>query len=203
MRFWKGIWTSIVAGMILTSAAMAEEYSLQYFLAKASSENHELSKEEKDALLNRVEGVLDQVQRAHRRMVQTILSGEMDIRYQEGRYWMSKLGGDQTSIDAGLEQLRALKGKPTLVAPSIVLYKSLKDLSLNFNGYNNMPAFSGLVGDLAPEVELWADPVFYKLYLLPLAELKDKEPREPETQPAPSEKKTNSKTKTPPKGSRK
>jgi hypothetical protein len=56
---------------------------------------------------------------------------------------------------------------------SIRLYKSLKDLSSNFNAYNNMPSFSALVGDLAPDMELWVDPVFYKLYLLPLAHLKD------------------------------
>jgi hypothetical protein len=36
-----------------------------------------------------------------------------------------------------------------------------------------MPSFSALVGDLAPDMELWVDPVFYKLYLLPLAHLKD------------------------------
>jgi len=34
---------------------------------------------------------------------------------------------------------------------------------------------SAYVGDLAPEIELWNDPVFYKLYLLALAILKDKD----------------------------
>jgi hypothetical protein len=34
---------------------------------------------------------------------------------------------------------------------------------------------SGYVGDLAPEIELWADPVFYKLYLLSLAASRDKD----------------------------
>jgi hypothetical protein len=66
-----------------------------------------------------------------------------------------------------------LREKPTHLIGSIKLYKSLKDLSSNFNAYNNMPLFSALVGDLAPEMELWADPVFYRLYLLPLARLKD------------------------------
>jgi hypothetical protein len=54
-----------------------------------------------------------------------------------------------------------------------------------------MPPFSALVGDLAPEIELWADPVFYKLYLLPLARLKDVETKtiQKETKPTQKEKK--------------
>jgi len=46
------------------------------------------------------------------------------------------------------------------------------------------------VGDLAPEIELWADPVFYKLYLLPIARSKDVETKVPqkEKKPAPKEK---------------
>jgi hypothetical protein len=66
-----------------------------------------------------------------------------------------------------------LKEKPTYLVASVKLYKFLKDISSNFNAYNNMPSFSALVGDFAPEMELWADPIFYKLYLLPLAHLKD------------------------------
>ena len=47
--------------------------------------------------------------------------------------------------------------------------------------------FSAFVGDLAPEIELWTDPVFYKLYLLPLAHSKDmeKEPPQREKKPIP------------------
>jgi hypothetical protein len=54
-----------------------------------------------------------------------------------------------------------------------------------------MPSFSASVGDLAPELELWADPVFYQLYLLPLARLKDVEKGPPpkEKKPTPAVKK--------------
>jgi hypothetical protein len=38
-----------------------------------------------------------------------------------------------------------------------------------------MALLSAYVGDLAPEIGLWADPVFYKLYLVSLAASKDKE----------------------------
>jgi hypothetical protein len=67
----------------------------------------------------------------------------------------------------------------------------LKGLSSNFNAYNNLPSFSALVGDFAPEVELWADPVFYELCLLPLARLKDVEKVPPQKgqRPAPRGKK--------------
>jgi hypothetical protein len=83
-----------------------------------------------------------------------------------------------------------LREKPNHLVASIKLYKSLKDLSENFNAYNNMPSFSALVGDLAPEMELWADPVFYKLYLLPLARSKDVELRVPQKEKkAPSKEK--------------
>jgi hypothetical protein len=82
-----------------------------------------------------------------------------------------------------------LKEKPNHLAASIKLYKSLRDLSVNFNAYNNMPLLSAYVGDLAPEIELWADPVFYKLYLLPLTVLMDKdiekESRKIEKKPVP------------------
>jgi hypothetical protein len=64
----------------------------------------------------------------------------------------------------------------------------LEDLSENFNAYNNLPSFSALVGDLAPEMELWADPVFYKLYLLPLARSKDGETKVPQREKKPTSK---------------
>jgi hypothetical protein len=41
------------------------------------------------------------------------------------------------------------------------------------------------VGDFAPEMELWADPVFYKLYLLPLARSKDVEKELPQKEKKP------------------
>jgi hypothetical protein len=69
---------------------------------------------------------------------------------------------------------------------SVILFKNLKDLASNLSSYNNMPSFSAYVGDLAPELELWTDPVFYQLYLLPLAKLKNVEPKIAEPKPAPS-----------------
>jgi hypothetical protein len=98
---------------------------------------------------------------------------------------------DQGSIETGIQQIKSLREKPTRLVASVKLYKSLKDLSENFNAYNNLPSFSALVGDLAPEIELWADPVFYKLYLLPLAHSKDVEkvPPQKEQKPVPKEKK--------------
>ena len=97
------------------------------------------------------------------------------MEYQEGRFWMAKLEEDRGSIETGMQQLKLLKEKPDHLAGSIKLYKSLRDLSVNLNAYNNMPLLSAYVGDLAPEIELWVDPVFYKLYLLALAILKDKD----------------------------
>ena len=98
---------------------------------------------------------------------------------------MSKLDKDRESIEVGIEQIKLLREKPMHLIASIKLYKSLKDLSSNYNACNNMPAFSAHVGDLAPEMELWADPVFYILYLLPLAEARGPEaktpPKKPET----------------------
>jgi hypothetical protein len=92
-----------------------------------------------------------------------------------------------------MQQLKLLKEKPNHLAGSIKLYKSLRDLSVNFNAYNNMPLLSAYVGDLAPEIELWADPVFYKLYLLSLAASRDremdKELPKTEKKPAPKDKK--------------
>jgi len=117
--------------------------------------------------------------------MQAIQTGEMDIRYQEGKFWMSKLEEDRGSIDMGIQQLKLLKEKPTNLVASIKLYKSLKDLSSNLNAYNNMPSFSAFVGDLAPEMELWIDPIFYKLYLLPLAHSKDTETKPPQKEKAP------------------
>jgi hypothetical protein len=135
--------------------------------------------------------VMRQAKQIHSKLIQVIQTGETEIRYQEGRFWMSKLEEDQGSIENGIQQIKLLREKPTHLVAAIRLYKSLKDLSSNFNAYNNMPSFSALVGDLAPEMELWADPVFYKLYLLPLAHLKDVEraPPQKEKKPAPKVKK--------------
>jgi hypothetical protein len=165
----------IILFLGLASLGHTEDFSLQYFLAKASTKEYEPSKKEKAELLDRMNEMLEKTQQVHKNLVQAIQGGEITMEYQEGRFWMAKLEEDRGSIETGIQQLKLLKGKPNHLAGSIKLYKSLRDLSVNFNAYNNMPLLSAYVGDLAPEMELWADPVFYKLYLLPLAVLKDKE----------------------------
>jgi len=134
---------------------------------------------------------LEKTQQVHKNLVQAILGGEITMEYQEGKFWMAKLEEDRGSIETGMQQLKLLKEKPNHLAGSIKLYKSLRDLSVNFNAYNNMPLLSAYVGDLAPEIELWADPVFYKLYLLSLAASKEMgtEPPKKEKPPIPKEKK--------------
>jgi len=187
MRYQKRFLGLAILFFGLVCVVIAEDYHLQYFLTKISSQTDELSKNERIELLNRIEEVMRQAKQIHSKLVQAIQTGEMEIRYQEGRFWMSKLEEDQGSIENGIQQIKLLRQKPMHLVASIKLYKSLKDLSSNFNAYNNMPSFSALLGDLAPEMELWADPVFYKLYLLPLAHLKDVEkgPPQKETKPAP------------------
>jgi hypothetical protein len=174
----------------MASLAEADEYHLQYFLGKASSKTIELSKKEKAELVNQLDRVMKQAQTIRMKLIQAIQIGESDVRYQEGKFWMSKLEEDKDSIETGIQQIKLLKERPTHLMASIKLYKSLRDLSSNFNAYNNMPSFSALVGDLAPEMELWVDPVFYKLHLLPLARSKDAEVKAPprEKKPVPKEK---------------
>ena len=175
----------LVLLFVFASPLFGENDHLQHFLNKATSKSPELSKKEKADLLDRIEEILGRGQQIHARLTQIIQSGETDLRYQEGRYWMSKLERDRESIEVGMEQVKLLREKPMHLIASIKLYKSLKDLSSNYNACNNMPAFSAHVGDLAPEMELWTDPVFYRLYLLPLAETKGLEtkppPKKPET----------------------
>ena len=179
MRHCRRFFGLVVLFLGLVSFGFAEDYPLQYFLTKISSQTNELTQNEKTELLNRVDEVFQQAQQIHSKLIQTIQTGEMEIRYQEGKFWMSKLEEDKGSIENGIQQLKLLREKPTHLVASIKLYKSLKDLSSNFNAYNNMPSFSALVGDHAPEMELWADPIFYKLYLLPLAKMKDVEKTPP------------------------
>jgi len=169
----------------LISFAFAENYSLQYFLTKVTSKPEALSKKEKVELLSQINGLLEKALQVHGKVTRDLQTGEIDIRYQEGDFWISKLKEDRKSIDAGMEQVKLLKEKPGHLVGSIRLYKSLKDLSVNFNAYNNMSSFSAFVGDLAPELELWADPVFYQLYLLPIARLKDVEKGPPQKEKMP------------------
>jgi len=175
MRYRKLFLVAIILFLIWASLGIAEDYTLQYFLAKASTKEYEPSKKEKAELLNRMNEMLEKTQQVHKNLVQAILGGEITMEYQEGKFWMAKLEEDRGSIETGMQHLKLLKEKPNHLAGSIKLYKSLRDLSVNFNAYNNMPLLSAYVGDLAPEIELWADPVFYKLYLLPLAATKDKD----------------------------
>lgn len=191
MKYWKGYLGLVLLLLSLTSLGFSEDFDLQYFLAKSSSKESGLSTEERTEMLNRINGVIEEAQRFHRNLVQAIQNGDVMMGYQEGRFWMSKLEGDRGSIETGIQQLKLLREKPTDLIAAIQLNKSLKDLSPNLNAYNNMPLFSAFVGDLAPELELWADPIFYKLYLLPLAHLKDAEkiPPQKEKKPIPKGKK--------------
>jgi hypothetical protein len=181
----------LILFLALSSVGKAEDYTLQYFLSKASSKAIELSKKEKTALFSQLDGIMKQAQEIRTKLIQAIQTGETDVRYQEGKFWMSKLEEDQESIETGVQQIKLLRERPNHLVASIKLYKSLKDLSENFNAYNNMPPFSALVGDSAPEMELWADPVFLKLHLLPLARSKEIEtkPIQKEKKPASKEKK--------------
>jgi hypothetical protein len=185
MKYWKVLWGGLVLFLGLASLGRAEDYSLQYFLSKATSKTIELSRKEKTELLNQLDEVMKRVQDIRTQLIQAVQTGETDVRYQEGKFWMSKLEEDQGSIETGMQQIRLLKEKPTHLVASVKLFKSLKDLSENFNGYNNLPSFSALVGDLAPDIELWADPVFYKLYLLPLARSRDIETKSPQMEKKP------------------
>jgi hypothetical protein len=191
MRCYKGFIVQIILFFGLASVGFAEDFDLQYFLARTSSKESELSRKERAELLTRIGGAVEQAQRIHKELTQAIHGGEVQIGYQEGRFWMSKLEEDRGSIETGIQQLKFLKEKPTDLLASIKLYKSLRDLSSNLSAYNNTSLFSAFVGDLAPEMELWVDPVFYRLYLLPLARSKDTETEPPkkEKPPIPKEKK--------------
>lgn len=189
----------IVLFLGLASLSHAEDYSLQYFLSKASSKKIELSKKETAELFTQLDEVMKKTQRIRMQLIKAIQTGETEVRYQEGKFWMTKLEEDKDSIETAIHQIKLLKERSTHLLASIKLYKSLKDLSSHLNTYNNMAPFSALVGDLAPEMELWADPVFYKLHLLPLAHLKDPEPKAhpKEKKKTPNEKKPTSKEKKP------
>ena len=191
MKCGKFFLIAIVLFFGLVCVGFAEDYSLRYFLSRASSKTIELSKKEKTELFIQLDELMKQAQGIRIKLIQALQIGETDVRYQEGKFWMTKLEEDQGSIESGFQQIKLLREKPTGLIASIKLYKSLKDLSSNFNAYNNLPSFSALVGDFAPEMELWADPVFYKLYLLPLARLKDVEkvPSKKEQKSVPKEKK--------------
>jgi hypothetical protein len=189
---WKKVARWVPLCLLFTSASIAEDYSLRYFMEKSSLKTYELSKRERTEMLDRVESMLEKSNEIQLSLTRTIQGGETEIKYQEGRFWMSKLEEDQMAIDSGARQLKVLREKPTQLVAAIRLYKALKDLSFHLNSYNNVPSFSAFIGDVAPELELWADPVFYRLYLLPLAQAKSQEPKTP-----PREKKTEGKNRKP------
>ncbi len=186
MRFHNIFATGFVIILGLSSYVFPQDFSLTYFLNKMNSRTDSLSQKEKMEFLNQIEKLLANTEIVHERMVHQMKTGAVEILYQEGDFWMSKMKEDERSIQMGREQIQSLKKRPSSLLASTILYKSLKDLSANFNTYNNVPSFSGMVGDLAPELGLWADPVFYQLYLLPLVRFKD------------AEKTTSQKEKTPP-----
>lgn len=185
MRYQKMIWGLIVVFFFLSPICLAEENDLQYYLKKTSSETNELSKKEKAELLNQIEKLMERTQEVHLKLFKSIQAGDLDIRYQEGKFWESKLEEDRKSIEVAFKQLKLLKEKPTHLLATLRLYKSLRDLSSNYNVCNNTPSFSAFVGDLAPELELWGDPVFFELYLLPLARVKDVEKKAVQKEKAP------------------
>ncbi|MGZ3569582.1 MAG: hypothetical protein ACXU9W_12420 [Thermodesulfobacteriota bacterium] len=185
MKYQKILSVGFILLLGVGSVVRAEENHLQYFLSKASSKGVELSKKEKTDLLNQLDGLMKQAQGVRTKLVQAIQTGETDVRYQEGKFWVSKLEEDQESIETGIQQIKLLREKPGHLVASVRLYKSLRDLSENLNAYNNLSSFSALVGDLAPNMELYADPIFYKLYLLPIARSKEIEIKPPQKEKKP------------------
>jgi hypothetical protein len=199
VRFPKASYGLLILVLAMTSVVLAEDHDLRFFLGRASSKDGALSRTERMELLNQIGRVLEEAQRVRGKLTQGIRSGEIDVRYQEGIFWLSELERDGASIEKSVQQIKLLSDKPSLLVSSVALYKSLKDLSKNFNAYNNVPSFSAWVGDLAPEMELWTDPVFYQLYLLPLARARDKEAesKSPPPPPPPKDKKPAAKEKKP------
>lgn len=191
MRYQKSIWGLIVISFFISLISFAEENDLQHFLKKTSFKTNELSKKERAELFDRIQKLMEKTKEVHLKLAQAIQTGDLDIRYQEGKFWESRMEEDRKSIEVAFKQLKLINERPTHLFAALHLYKSLKDLSSNYNVYNNTPYFSALVGDLAPELELWGDPVFFELYLLPLARLKDveKKPDQKEKAPVPKEKK--------------
>ena len=161
----------------------AQEYRLQYFLTRSPLKTNGLSTQEKREILSGIEETLERIQRSHLRLTSAVLSGEMELRYQEGKLWMSKAEEDLKSVETGLQQLKLLNEKPGDLVSALVLYKSLKDLALNLNAFNNEPSFAAFVGDQAPELMLWTDPVFYQFYLFPLAQSRNVEKKVDEKSP--------------------
>lgn len=166
--------TSIFMILILfiCSFSLAEDYPLQYYLKKVSSKSITMSSKEKTELLNQIHQLVEQIREVHQKLVYGIQSGDFELSYQEGRFWLSRLEQDQKMTEIAVQRVKLLRESPGHLVAALELYHSLKNLSINFNTYNNQLLFSASIGDLAPDIELWVDPVFYQLYLLPLAQSK-------------------------------
>lgn len=152
----------------------AEEEPLQFFMKKVNTRAFQLQSKEKSELLFQIENLLKRIEEVHQRLVDGIQGGEFELRYQEGKFWISQLERDREWMKVAREQLVQLKDRSNHLVAALELYRALKNLSTNFNAYNNQVFFSASIGDLAPEIALWTDPVFYQLFLLPLARSKEK-----------------------------
>jgi len=109
---WKKVARLVSVCLLLTSASFAEDYSLRYFMEKSLLKTYELPKKERAELLDRVETMLEKSKEIQLSLTRTIQGGETDIKYQEGRFWLSKLEEDQKAIDSGSRQLEVLREKP-------------------------------------------------------------------------------------------
>ncbi len=109
---WKIVFGFVLFCFMMASGSPAEDFSLQYFLEKSSLKTYDLSKRERTELLNRIERILEQAKEIQSRLSRALQGGETDVKYQEGRFWMSKLEEDQASIDSGAQQLKILREKP-------------------------------------------------------------------------------------------
>src|SRR4030042_807217 len=126
MRYFIGCFWLVLLVLGLSSYTIAEDFTLQYYLVKASSQTHELSKQEREGLLGQIEEVMQAALGIHMKLVQTLQVGEAEVQYQEGKYWMSKLEADESSIEVAFLQIKSLKEKPTNLMASIQLYRELK-----------------------------------------------------------------------------
>ncbi|MCX8118966.1 MAG: hypothetical protein N3G78_13690 [Desulfobacterota bacterium] len=175
MKYWGTLLVGFVVFSGWVSPGVGEEYSLQYFMSRLNSKSEALTKQERTILIDQIHRRLERVREVNHQITHRLKTGGIEMSYQEGDYWVSRLKEDRNSIEEAIEQTKRLQENLNHLVSAVRLYKLLRDLSTNLNGLNNIPLFSGMVGDLAPELGLWTDPVFYQLYLLPLARDKNLE----------------------------
>ena len=111
MRYCKRVSVLVILLSGLAAATYAQDHDLRFFLGKASSKDAVLSKNERMELLNRIEKVLEEAQRTRETLARGIQSGEIDVRYQDGTFWLSELEKDGTSIEKSTQQIKLLKEK--------------------------------------------------------------------------------------------